>query len=455
MARGQERTVTGGEVSPYVQQSLLQGKEQANNRLVAAMNNAGAAQRQEQATQAQSVQQGAQLGAEAYQAAAQRAQQEKIAANRLAGEREDRILRETEGNANRALQERLAQNELDARQADSQADRGLRQKAMDQAWATSKAQLKMMGRQSLLSYNALITTMKLKFGDQQSKEKLAGTLLDEAETARKNNELYNLEQINIPMRLKKDKRLDKPPRVEYREVARRGIYEFGIHYEREPIVGSQTDPMGITQDAVKDAGSKINILELTPERYRDLEQCVVGGKYDAEDFSAARAAIDALIPIYQGKADEASETLWDKGDKEEHSDKIYWEDQVYKLQTMKLQFSKLINSDLPLKSNPKMTVGKMTRLGLGAIDNISFGSSVRNFFDQGMNAGQIIDEFTKSQDPFTPMELAEGANEFDIEINNIINDTYSKGRDMVAKTRQTPPVAQKTTPNTGNNWGAY
>jgi hypothetical protein len=53
MPRSQDAQVTGGQLDPYVQQSLLQGKQQASNRLITAMQEAGAGQRQAAASSAE------------------------------------------------------------------------------------------------------------------------------------------------------------------------------------------------------------------------------------------------------------------------------------------------------------------------------------------------------------------------------------------------------------------
>ncbi|KKK55520.1 hypothetical protein LCGC14_3073720, partial [marine sediment metagenome] len=54
MPRGQDAPIrAGGQVDPYIQQSLIQGKQQANSRLIAAMQEAGATKRAEVASATQ------------------------------------------------------------------------------------------------------------------------------------------------------------------------------------------------------------------------------------------------------------------------------------------------------------------------------------------------------------------------------------------------------------------
>jgi len=93
MARAKDApTQTGGEISPYVQTSLQRGKQQAENRLVAAMQETGATQRTAMAEQGATERAGMQAATQRAGMAAQTASADKRAAEDERARREDRKL---------------------------------------------------------------------------------------------------------------------------------------------------------------------------------------------------------------------------------------------------------------------------------------------------------------------------------------------------------------------------
>jgi len=354
MARGQERTVTGGEIPPYAQQSLSQGKEQANNRLVAAMNNAGAAQRQGQAAQAQSVQQGAQLGAEAYQAAAQEAQQDKRAAEAEKARREDENLRRTEMEITQDFHNKslaLQQKQVDALISGREEDRKLR--------AEQDAYENILDSDSLAQgerlTNGLLSILRVGQNNELRMEKANTETFNAKKRYQDNLSMFDISKENARSYIDRDKTMDLAPG--YVGVSPKGISSVPVGEEIRKQ-GDVANPFQTLQGAVSSGGSKINISSVVGDvGGNELARQISEGKIDASDVGGLLASIDPML-----------ETLDEKIVTAEDEDAKVWKYYRGMIGQIKSTVRNLSRSTIKTQGSTNETVGALVRTGLASAD---------------------------------------------------------------------------------------
>lgn len=381
MARGQERDITGGKIDPYVQEALGRGRNAAENRLTTAMQNAAAGQRQQSANQAAAVQQGVQMGANAYQEAAQRRQEDKRAAEAEKIRREqnefDRTMQESQQEfAAKENRIRIAHEEAMQKEDFERADKlhaeeiAIRRTAMAVEAKRAAANDNFMHSMLLGNQQKETAMQKAITVDQQAAEQGERdvTVYDKLKTRVYDNTRVSLKNLKI----------EEQKGVKYT----RGMYEFGLHPEVITTGKDYTAPSKILQDSISSNGSKISIEDLTTSTVSNLKDKIREGKIDAEDIRSASAALDGILPAIDDQLKDVTgqkQTLW---------------------KSFKVRVSNMQDNLESLRYNPdkiegqkNQTVGSIVKMALGVkYPELSYNTRMFNMRNQ---VGSVNEDFIK------------------------------------------------------------
>ena len=386
MARGQDAPTQGYQIDPQVAKSLSESKAQSENRLVAAMQEAGAAQRQKSAQTASFLQQQQAQQFEAQQQAANLAAQDRRAAEAEAARRDDQKFAKTMAEADQKFQtgrDNLQRaHESAIRDKDWERAQLLRTQMEESNRFALEKTLAAQERQT----NALLSMVKGSMQRESATEKAKTVLFQETENFERDKEVHQKIQERTAQKVALDKRMDLPTKGEFRAIPTRGTWELGMHYESEAIPGTAADPMGIFQDQVTQNGSSVNVGHLAPSQIHNLEQQIVEGKVRPGDIRVARSVLDGMIPIVKKKMEEAEKKDYD-----------FWRGKYETLENMKDTLSGLSSSKRQTKTREMETVGSRVSYALGPIDQTSLGGRVSRLKELvGDDYGNIFNEMTKA-----------------------------------------------------------
>jgi hypothetical protein len=373
MARAQDASVqTGGQIDPYVAQSMSQRKQATENRLLESMRQAGATQRQAMAGAQQARMQQASLQAQTEQQAAQLAADDRRAAERIAENRKERAIREAELKAtNKFRRDKLAldQQRLDDLRADREYTKGLEEKkqalkkiliahqiyAADRDLSTIR-KIAGVTKNNKTAEENLKTTYDKKGKDYDQKIRMFN--LAKSQAAKSISETDYM-KISLDWGQKKEKFL-----VPARHV-RAGISSYlagaseipGWSYTKlkgRPEASAQ--PLQALQEAASRNSSNLTLEMIGIESDASkLEDAIANGEVDASDVTGFMAAHQALK--------EEISNLIETGEKTAKSRKI-WQTADAELDIIEDKIETLIGSEKKIRGSDTETVGMRIRSGL-------------------------------------------------------------------------------------------
>lgn len=425
MARGQDAPNKSMQVDPYVQQSIASGKEQANNRLIAAMQTTSAEKRQNQAGTQQAVMQGAQMAQERQMLAAQQAQQDKRAAEAEAARRDDQKFQ--------SMQNKLGQ-EFQAEQTRLQREFIAAQSAEDRA-AEDKIRRDMLDAQQLQfrdnlesnerMVNAIVSMTKGMANNELAQQKVITLADNEAQKTKRTTEIYDVRKQNIIKGAKQDKLMDLPVPPEFKMSSRpveaskimanlvvglgkpSQIVSLDKELREENKAFAQSArPKEVLQTQINKNQSKINIMDLMPDHTYNLVDKMVENKVTAEDITVAWAGIKGMKEVIDEKLGAV---------KENSPEEKFWRKERGDLDLMENGITQLMYSDKKISETE--TVGARVRYALGPIEGFSLGSLLeqkqRLMKEAGVqNPMALYGELTKGLNPIQLEQYPEGASDY-------------------------------------------
>ncbi|MGD2065663.1 MAG: hypothetical protein PVI43_00655 [Candidatus Bathyarchaeota archaeon] len=405
MARGQDKpTVTGGGVDPYVQQSMAQNKQTANNRLLSAMQEASANKRAATAEQGANQRNTQQVQAEQEMNAANMAMQDRRAAEVEKGRREDMEYKRTIDQAQMALTKELEGNRLDWEKAKNSQDLERAKEAEDIEFDLRKLDTLFQARQTANNNNIMTTLLKTGLKREEAKEKFITAQQQQSIDAEQATVIYS----------------------KVKEAAYNGTKDILITTKRPDGVidkskeGAEKSVMGALQNQISLNRSKVNIEDLRSSRIGELETKIVSGQINFTDLRNARASIEGVQQNLDEKIEEAS------GIKKDY---LTW--QRNELSELLGNLNGLVHSKRKLLTDENLTIGSLASRAFGPIDGFSSSSLAKGMKDTGMDFEAMWEEMSKSINPLAPLEIPEGAFkskrvlDFANSLNNIISGTQA------------------------------
>ena len=423
MARAKDApTQVGGQIDPYVQRSMQQSKQQAESRLVAAMQETGAAQRT--AMGEAGATQRAQIQAKTQREgiAAQATSDDKRAAEDERAKREDRKFAVTMQEASSNFQAKQAELDRDQQRAIISGDRKYKNEIEKRREALRRFNIELNMDASERNTNAMLSIIKGSLNQETSMEKAKTVLEEEATRFDKDKDVYNKTRGRVVEAVEFDKRMDLPVKGKPKMVPFGMAGAFGGGFgpsktEVEP--GTQADPIGILQDQINKYGGNISVEELAPANIHKIEAQIQEGEVKTEDINKTLGALGGMLDAVNIKRRAVAK------DSDEFD---FWQDAHLNISQMRDDLEGLANSKKKIAGSETETVGARVQYALGTVHDSSLGGRAARMRDLvGGNFEAVFEEMTKSVQVPKLYDISADMNKYDVEYRTWFND-YLRSR---------------------------
>ena len=428
----------GGQIDPYVQRSLGQSKQQAQNRLLAATQEAGAARRTARTESGAAIRAGMQMGMQAASQrrseAAESALQDKRAAEAERARREDRKFATTMAEASRDFQAKQALLDRDQQDAIIKGDRKYKDEIEKRREALRRFNIELNMDAAERNSNAMLSIIKGALKKETSMEKAKTVLEEEAARFDKDKDVYLKTKERVTKAVDSDKRMDgmvprsawdvytggkevgvstlgfvSPVAVGYR------FYKEGKKVKEEGLA----NPMGVLQDQIGKYGGTISVEELAPENINKIEDQIQKGDIKTEDINKTLGALEGMMEAVKSRR-----TAADKDSNEFD----FWQDTFLTMSQMQDSLEGLANSKKKIAGSETETVGARVQYALGTVQDSSLGGRAARMRDLvGGNFEAVFEEMTKSVQVPKLYGITPEMNKYDVEYRTWFND-YLKSR---------------------------
>lgn len=397
MPRGQEKQITGGQIDPYVQQSLQRGRREAENRLLTAMRERGATERTAMTERGATERAGIQAATARAGMAAQAAQDDKRAAEAERARREDLEYRQVNDEANRALEKAIADQNIALRKAEVAQDMEMAERSIALQLDLATIDAAFRAKQAEADRNMYHSMFKVATNQEEMKEKSITNYINAKNETDQIKNVHSLTVENVGARLRDDPKMRLDPT------------------ERAGAV----DPFGAIQNQLAMEQSKIQIEDLRPENTHRLIKQLSEGDLTFMDFRKAWGVIDGTLSVLDEKVKEADES----GNEELVK---YWKWSRLRLNNIKVGFQELMNDRTSVTAQENVTVGSIVRDALGPLLDFNTGSQVNKLLAAGLDYESMFNAFSQGQDPYAPLSVIglttkEGQQHLD-RLNNLITN---------------------------------
>jgi len=434
MARGQDApTSTGGELNPYVQQSLQQSKQIASNRLVSAIQEAGATQRAQTGAQAQLGAAGAQAAGQMKMQAAQLEADDKRAAEAEKARRDDRNYNETIMKTQQDFQAKQGELEREHQKAMATDDREYLKEIEAKREALRRVEMAVQARLQEQTINAQLSILKAGKKQLSGREKAKTILDDESKKFDHDKEVYELAKKRVAEDVKMDKRLDYPVSESLRKKLSEskskalksgltlspilGVKEYLKARGEMKEVEGVANPTGVLQDQLDKHNSKVSVENITPEKIHILETSLQEGKVTPENIRSTLGVLEGMRDVLEEKRNQVS-------DKDKIS-KDFWDDSYRDVIRMRDAVEGLQYSQKKITGSEQETVGARVRAALGPIYQSSLGGQAAKWRDMtGMDFDKVFDEMTKPLQVPSLLPVTPGESKYEKEYRESYNNTY-------------------------------
>lgn len=411
MARAPDApNVVGGQLDPYVSQSLQQGGQQSSNRLIAAMQEQGATQRAGMQTASAEKQQQMAGQQSMQKQAADLAMQDRQMASDEVGKREDRKhleMMQTQNQQFLATQDKLKLEHDDAvlKHDDARADKII------QMMRDEEDLKRMMDTRTANENNKLLYSFITQFGKKQAGEEqyITQAAADAEETEQtKTMHERSVEEVRTLSQRDALFALDTPTIISFQKTQ--------IGPMIPPVVKEVIEPSGygkaggilrVLQAQIQSQGSKVEIGDLLGGNTGAIRDKVVAGKLGHVDIRSAISSIDGVSKAIDEKIVGASE-----------SDKKKWGSKKDDLFLMRKSLLRLMDDKTKIVGRTNETVGTVAHTALDRIVGIGRGSEVLKYkasmkasgYEDGAKA--LAETYRKSQTPGQAFAYPPGANAY-------------------------------------------
>jgi len=404
MARAQEPPPqVGGRIDPYVTESIARGRTAAENRLIQAIQEAGATARTKMAERGATERTAMQIQAQQAMQAAELAAQDRRAAEAEIARREDQKFATTMKEIDQAFtseQSKIFREYQDAVQA-REWDRA--DKIAEQVEEARRFDFELELDSNERTTNAIISMTKFGLERESNREKAITALMEKENEYERDKEIFDVTKQRTIDGFDTDKRMDRltleaakkrlPTRWEILKQSikgaaiRKGPQELveKVRKLTEEIAQGFPDPLGVMQSQIDRTGASISVEELHPSMLTSLEQRIAENKIQAQDIRNVAAVIEGTLEVLNKKIRSAEE-----------KDIGFWKDEKAYVLEMQNSLENLRKSERKVIGSDIETVGMRARTAFG-VKGTSLGgrvSAVRNILGT-TDYSQVLNEFTK------------------------------------------------------------
>ena len=437
MARAKDApTQTGGGISPYVQTSLQRGKQQAESRLVAAMQETGATQRTATTEQGATERAGIQASTQRAGMAAQTASDDKRAAEDERSKREDRKFAQTMTEATREFQAKQAELNRDQQRAIIAGDRKAKDEIEKRRESLRRFNIELNMDASERNTNAMLSIIKGSLKRETSMEKAKTVLEEEATRFDKDKDVYTKTRERVTEAIENDKRMDLPIPEEIKGKIPSGWDIAKGMITKGPVLGAYkevqryralakevkegfADPMGVLQDQITKYGGTISVEEMAPANINKIEDQIQRGEIKTEDINKTLGALEGMLDAV---------TLRRKDAAKDSDEFDFWQDAHLNMSQMRDALEGLATSKKKVVGSETETVGARVQYALGTVHDSSLGGRAARMRDlMGGNYTAVFEELTKSVQVPKLYNIFPDMNKYDVEYRTHFND-YLRSR---------------------------
>ena len=427
MARGKDAPArVGGQIDPYVASTTQQSKQLAGNRLVTAMQEAGASQRAGIASETQLESQRMQGQTQIQMQAARSASDDRRAAEAERGRRDDRQFAEASQKATQAFQARQANLSREHQRAMTEADWGRADKIAEEMRAERSADRVAKMKHAKESSNMILSMVTMGMNREERAEKAQTIIQQKTKEFEEAKAIYKKSKKDTVRRALTDKRLDLPiadilkEQLETRKKAGikrallkgpMGLVTTGIDLYKsrkeikslegvaDPIVA---DPMGVLQTQLGEYSTNVDVEWLAPSNIHKLEKALQEGTVVSEDIGSTLGVLEGMQEIAADKI-----AKFKVGSPEYD----FWKEYDGSLFEMQESVEGLADNKIDkIKGDDVNTVGSVVEKALGTIHNRSFGGQAEILRrESGLDWPGMLAEMKKSMEPVAIYPLPEGA----------------------------------------------
>jgi len=426
----------GGQIDPYVQRSLGQSKQQAQNRLLAAIQESGAARRTARTETGAAMRTGMQAGMQAATQrraqAAQLASEDKRAAERERGRREDRKFATTMAEASQDFQAKQAELDREQQKAIISGDRKHKDEIEKRRESLRRFNIELNMDAAERNSNAMLSIIKGALKKETSMEKAKTVLEEEATRFDKDKDVYLKTKERVTEAADSDKRMDgiiprsawdiytggKEVRVGTLGLITTPLIAKRFYEERKRLKEEgEADPMGVLQDQIGKYGGTISVEELAPENINKIEDQIQKGDIKTEDINKTLGALEGMMEAVKSRR-----TAADKDSNEFD----FWQDTFLTMSQMQDSLEGLANSKKKIAGSETETVGARVQYALGTVQNSSLGGRAARMRDlMGGDFEAVFEEMTKSVQVPKLYGITPEMNKYDVEYRTWFNDYLS------------------------------
>ena len=423
MPRGKDAPAqVGGQIDPYVQQSMQQNKQLAENRLITSMQQAGATARTGMQEQGATERAGTQAATQRMGIAAQQESDDKRAAEDERARREDRKFAQTMSEASQDFQAKQSELDREQQKAIIAGDRKYKNEIEKRREALRRFNIELNMDASERNSNAMLSIIKGSLQRETSMEKAKTVLEEEATRFDKDKDVYNKTRERVTEAVENDKRMDLPVKGEVltKAVPAGPAMGFTAGFTRTPVgikPGTQADPMGVLQDQITKYGGNISVEEMAPGNISRIESQIQEGQIKTEDINKTIGAVEGMLVSVDTKRKAVAK------DSEEFD---FWQDAYLDMSQMRDSLEGLANSKKKVVGSGNETVGARVQYALGTIHDSSLGGRAARMRDlMGGNFQAVFEEMTKSIQVPKQYPISADMNEYDVEYRTWFNDYLS------------------------------
>ena len=432
MPRGQEKSIVGGEISPYVQSSMQQNKQQAENRLVSAMREQGETERTAMREAGAGERASLQAQTQREGMAAQAESDDKRAAEVERARRDDREFTETMAKINQEFRAKESALERDMQTA--MVDKNIKAKEEIAARGRSLDRFRaLLGEKSQIrNSNLMISLVRGGRKSEANKEKRKTAIYAEADQFDKDKKVYTTVKESVTESITNDKRMDLPAREP--RPAFRGAGAGMTYALPQESMEKIADPMGVLQTQIINEEGKISVEDLSSANIHKVEEQIIKGELQTEDINRTLGTIEAMLDSVDTKRSSVDK---------KSNEFDFWNDQHIEISQLKRNLTRLEDSSKKIEGSETQTVGKTLIYALKTIRDGSLGNRVSRYRatlgDEDFDA--LENSLSGAIEPYEPFEITEDLDKYDME-------NYTFFNEMIM------PLYEKQQAKTISNWGA-
>jgi len=405
MPRGKDApTQVGGEISPYVQTSLQRGKQQAESRLVAAMQETGATQRTAMTERGAGERAALQAQTQRAGMAAQQESEDKRAAADEQGRREDREYQRINADANRMLQKAIADQNIELRRAEMAQDLEAAGKASDLQLDLAIIDIAHKMREGKATRNMMHSMFKTMKGQEEIKQKSITTYVNAKNEYDQAKNIHSQAVTDVGNRLRDDPRMQLDPTE--KKMGEKKLQDL-----------KRVNPFDAIQAQIMLQQSKVELEDFLPENIHKIEKQLSEEDLTFMDIRTAWSVIDGALPVLGERVTEAE-------DVENKEDANYWKGHRLRLNSIKVAIQGLLSNTTSITAQRNITVGSVARDALGPMLGLSMGAEVNELIESGIDIGDIYNQWSEGTEPYSPFDVpglkTKAGQRFLGEINNLL-----------------------------------